>query len=165
MALYNTNFACAKEIKAHKEAKKQVIELRKELKDYTGSSLPAQSIPSTNPLEGTFESARELAELRERLQQALELQASTRIALKQCEEKTKEWNKEAAEKEKKEKANKPIKQKDESKKTSTQKTEGKKDKDEQYVSQRCLKPRVSKSHLGELCQCRLGKDGVCQYHG
>ena len=30
---------------------------------------------------------------------------------------------------------------------------------------RCLKPRKSHGHVGEPCQCRLGPDGVCQYHG
>jgi microsomal dipeptidase-like Zn-dependent dipeptidase len=30
---------------------------------------------------------------------------------------------------------------------------------------RCLKPREGHGHEGEPCQCRLGSDGVCQYHG
>jgi microsomal dipeptidase-like Zn-dependent dipeptidase len=30
---------------------------------------------------------------------------------------------------------------------------------------RCLKPRKGHGHVGEPCQCRLGPDGVCQYHG
>jgi microsomal dipeptidase-like Zn-dependent dipeptidase len=30
---------------------------------------------------------------------------------------------------------------------------------------RCLKPRRGHGHEGEPCQCLLGSDGVCQYHG
>lgn len=32
-------------------------------------------------------------------------------------------------------------------------------------SKRCLKPREGHGHEGEPCQCLLGSDGVCQYHG
>lgn len=32
-------------------------------------------------------------------------------------------------------------------------------------SGRCNKPRKGWGHEGEPCQCRLGPDGVCQYHG
>ncbi|HDK37986.1 MAG TPA: hypothetical protein ENG92_03105 [Thiolapillus brandeum] len=76
--------ACEQQQAAYEAARNHVIEIRKELKDYTGSDLPGDSAPSGQWPEGTNEGNAEVEDIRIRLQNAIDALADARMALNQC---------------------------------------------------------------------------------
>ena len=76
--------ACEEEKRVFEEARDNVKSLRQELKDMTGSDKPGDSAPSGQGFEGTTAANAELADVRQRLQLALEDLSKARIALHRC---------------------------------------------------------------------------------
>lgn len=76
--------ACESEQAAWDAARNHVIGIRQELKDYTGSDKPSNSTPSGIWPEGTSAGNAELADIRARLQDALEVLSAARVALHEC---------------------------------------------------------------------------------
>lgn len=76
--------ACEEEQDAYETAKQQVLELRQQLSDYTGSDKPGDGVPSGNWPEGANEANAELADIRARLENALEELVTARMVLNRC---------------------------------------------------------------------------------
>jgi hypothetical protein len=75
---------CQEELKAYEAVQNRVSVLRRALKDYTGSDKLYDGAPIGTWPEGTTAANQELAEIRSRLQKALEALPAARRALNQC---------------------------------------------------------------------------------